>query len=276
MPGPRPTGSGRADDVASVAWPGLLPASPSEVSAAVADVSAISGYFELEVGPIEVGWRPLIDLAADSGLLRRRIIDVAGRLGTDEPRVAASILFQGLAARLWSPVVGAVVTHDLLLDLASVHWREVSGGPLPLRAERPTGRRILDPAGVAEPLYRGVLTEVLEPLAWSVREVVGIAPGLLWGNAASALAGTVRTVVDRCPGFAVRAIALGRELLALGVLRGGGDLVEPVPGQPFFVRRTCCLFYRLPGGGKCGDCVLVDSGTRHRQWAAALRQPGGS
>ncbi|WP_329430621.1 (2Fe-2S)-binding protein [Streptosporangium sp. NBC_01495] len=261
---------------AAAARPGPLPASPSAVSTAIADVSEISGYFELGIGPIEAGWRPLTDLAADLDLLRRRIIDVAGRLGTDELRVAASILFQGLAARLWSPVVGAVVTHDLLLDLAPVHWREASSGPLPLRAERPTGRRILDPAGVAEPLYREVLTEVLEPLAWSVREIVRIAPGLLWGNAASALAGTVRTIAHRRPELAARATALGRELLALGVLRGGGDLVEPVPGQPFFVRRSCCLFYRLPKGGKCGDCVLIDPETRRRQWAAALRQPGGS
>jgi len=22
------------------------------------------------------------------------------------------------------------------------------------------------------------------------------------------------------------------------------------------MRRSCCLFYRLPGAGTCGDCVL--------------------
>ncbi|MEU7551440.1 (2Fe-2S)-binding protein [Streptomyces sp. NPDC044571] len=23
-----------------------------------------------------------------------------------------------------------------------------------------------------------------------------------------------------------------------------------------FVRRSCCLYYKVPGGGFCGDCVL--------------------
>jgi len=29
------------------------------------------------------------------------------------------------------------------------------------------------------------------------------------------------------------------------------------------VRASCCLFYRIPGGGLCGDCVLA-----HRQTIA--------
>jgi ferric iron reductase protein FhuF len=31
------------------------------------------------------------------------------------------------------------------------------------------------------------------------------------------------------------------------------------PGHPSgigFARTTCCLYYRVPGGGKCADCVL--------------------
>ncbi|MEU8205845.1 ATP-binding cassette domain-containing protein [Streptosporangium sp. NPDC049046] len=263
----------------AVARPGLLPAAPPMVSVAVADVSTISGYFEVGIGPIdtEAGWRPLTDLLADLESLRRRITDVAERLGTDETRVAASILFQGLAARLWSPVIGAAVAHDLLLDLgpSRLHWREAPSGPLPLRAERPNGWQVLAPARVAGALHHTVVTELLEPLAQAVGEIVKIAPGLLWGNAASALAGTIRTIARQRPELAARTIVLGRELLALGVLQGGGDLVEPAPGQPFFVRRSCCLYYRLPNGGKCGDCALIDPDTRREQWALTLRQAGG-
>jgi len=263
----------------AVARPGLLPAAPQAVAAAVADVSTISGYFDLGIGPIdtEAGWRPLTDLLADPEPLRQRITDVAGRLGTDELRVAASILFQGLAARLWSPVIGAAVAHDLLVDLAParVHWQAAPSGPLPLRAARLTGWQVLDPARIAGPLHRNVLTELLEPLVQAVGEIVKIAPGLLWGNAASALAGTVRTIARQRPELTTRAIALGRELLTLGALQGSGDLVEPAPGQPFFVRRSCCLYYRLPDGGKCGDCALIDPDTRREQWALTLRQTGG-
>ncbi|MEK8169164.1 hypothetical protein NKH77_03170 [Streptomyces sp. M19] len=40
--------------------------------------------------------------APDDDLWRRRVAAVAASLRTDEPRVAASLAFQGLAARLWS------------------------------------------------------------------------------------------------------------------------------------------------------------------------------
>lgn len=249
------------------------PASSPTVAGAIADVSTIGGYFELGIGPIEPGWRPLTDLPVG-----QRIDDAAARLGTCETRVAASILFQGLAARLWSPVVGVAVAHDLLVDLApaQVHWSPAPSGPLPLRAERVTGRRVLDTADLAGPVYRTVVSGLLEPLAQAVQEIVRIAPGLLWGNAASSLAGTVRALACERPELAGRATALGRELLALGVLRGSGDLVEPAPGQPFFVRRSCCLYYRIPGGGKCADCVLIDADTRREQWALTMRQNRGS
>ncbi|GHH69101.1 hypothetical protein GCM10017673_19050 [Streptosporangium violaceochromogenes] len=280
--GAAPGGDGPPFDTASGVF--TLPAAPRTVCDAMADVSAISGYFQLGVGVgagddlAESGWRPFTDLFAGPEPLRRRIADVAGRLDTGETRVAASILFQGLAARLWSPVVGAAVAHDLLvgLDAARLHWRPATGGPLPLRAAHLTGRHVLDPGRVAGPLYRNVVVELLEPLARAVGGIVRIAPGLLWGNAASALAGAVRAVALERPGLAGRAVALGRGLLATGVLRDTGELAEPAPGQPFFVRRSCCLYYRLPGGGKCGDCALITPEARREQWAAALRRTEGA
>ncbi|MFI7532525.1 (2Fe-2S)-binding protein [Streptosporangium sp. NPDC049376] len=246
--------------------PVIAPAAPEAVSAAMAEVSSAGGYFELDEGEAEPGWRPLTDLLTDRALLERRVAEVAVRLGTDQPRVAASIQFQGLAARLWSPVVGAVAAHDLLLDLAPdrLHWYPAPAGPLPLRAVRPAGRRVPGPVEAAVPMYRGVVTGLLEPLALAVREVVGIAPGLLWGNAASALAGAVCVLAGRRPDLATRAVALGRELLGTGLLRDTGELDEPVPGRPVFTRRSCCLYYRLPGGGKCGDCVLLAGRARSR------------
>ncbi|MFF5206176.1 (2Fe-2S)-binding protein [Streptosporangium sp. NPDC000396] len=264
-PDPRPTGHPGHE-------PGPRPVGSRLVEDALADVSEINAYFELETGPAGPGWRPLTGLLTDAGALPDMISEVAGRLGTTETRVAASILFQGLAARLWSPVVGVAVAHGLLVGLSSAHvfWRPVSTGPLPLRAAGLTGWEITDPGRVAGPLYRSVVTELLEPLARVVQEVVKIAPGLLWDNAASALAGAVGTIARQRPELAGRAITLGRELLSRGVLKGG-ELAEPAPGRPFFVRRGCCLYYRLPGGGKCGDCALIDPRIRHEQWAQAVR-----
>ncbi|WP_218002053.1 ATP-binding cassette domain-containing protein [Microtetraspora malaysiensis] len=270
--------SRRAADALREEPPALLPATPLTVSGAVADVSTVSGYFELGIGHIESGWRPLADLFTDPGVLEARIGETAERLNTTETRVAASILFQGIAARMWSPSLGAAIAHDLLVDLdpGRVHWQAVTGGPLPLRATDLHGWRVHDPARIAERLHRTVVSGLLEPLAAAVQRNVKLAPGLLWGNAASALAGSVRTLARVRPELTGAAVALGRELLALSPLRDTGELAEPAPGHPFFVRRSCCLYYRLPGGGKCGDCALIDPDTRHAQWARAVRESQGA
>ncbi|MFB9892638.1 (2Fe-2S)-binding protein [Planobispora takensis] len=280
----------------------------ASVARAVADVSSIGGYFHLGIGPssgagpcseagsssgvespsgtgsssgsgaADGGWRPLADLLTGPAVLEDMIIDVAARLGTGEIRVAASICFQGLAARLWSPAVGAVVAHGLLvgLDPESVHWRADAGGPLPLRLSRPAGRWFPDPAAAAGPLYRTVVTGLLEPLAGTVRRIVRIAPGLLWGNAASALVGAAGVMALQRPGTAAAAAALARDLLGRGPLRGTGEPSEPAAGRLLFVRRSCCLYYRLPGGGMCGDCALLDPARRRAQRARAVNDSRGA
>ncbi|MGI5249917.1 (2Fe-2S)-binding protein [Actinacidiphila glaucinigra] len=40
------------------------------------------------------------------------------------------------------------------------------------------------------------------------------------------------------------------------LLRDAGGLRLTGPGAPAYVRRSCCLYYRVPGGGLCGDCAL--------------------
>jgi ferric iron reductase protein FhuF len=62
---------------------------------------------------------------------------------------------------------------------------------------------------------------------------------VLAGNAASALVGTARVLGWGWP-LAERALARG---WLAGALAGSR-------------RTTCCLYYRVPGGGLCGDCVL--------------------
>ncbi|RBQ16914.1 ABC transporter [Spongiactinospora rosea] len=260
--------------------PALLPAAPTAVTDAVADVSTVSGYFELEAGPPTDGWRPFSDLLADASALKERVDSVAVRLGTTETRVAASILFQGLAARVWSPALGALIAHDLLIDLTphALYWRSAPSGPLPLRAHPLNGWTVArsgaaESGRVVEVVYRDVVTGLLEPLADAVGGIVKLAPGLLWGNAASSLAGTVRALARNRSELTGRAVALARDLLETGLLKDTGELAEPAPGHPFFVRRSCCLYYRLPEAGKCGDCALIPTQTRREQWA---RQTGGT
>ncbi|MEV7970546.1 (2Fe-2S)-binding protein [Sphaerisporangium sp. NPDC088356] len=260
--------------------PGVV-ADPGLVVTALADVSAIGPYFAVCTEPgcdDAPSWRPLGELSSDIGALRARVADFERRLGTGESRVAASILFQGLAARLWSPVVGAATAHRLVPVHASAHmrWRAAPTGPLPLWTPRTAGWATVRQAECAEVVYQAVVAELLDPLVEAFQQVTKIAPSLLWGNAASALAGTLRTLPAARPDLGPPAARLVGEVLRLGVLAGTGEPAEPAPGHHFFVRTSCCLYYRVPGGGMCDDCALLTPAIREAQWARTVRQAGGA
>jgi hypothetical protein len=73
------------------------------------------------------------------------------------------------------------------------------------------------------------------------------------GNVASALGGAATVLGSTRPGARDAADATVRRLLHSAYLAGSADWPE---GHGF--RRTnCCLFYRIPNAGKCGDCVLL-------------------
>jgi ferric iron reductase protein FhuF len=83
---------------------------------------------------------------------------------------------------------------------------------------------------------------------------------VLWGDAASGVAAARRLVTAARPGSAVRATALAERLLSVPRLAATTTLRAPEPPDVTwtFRRRSCCLYYRVPGGGVCGDCVLHD------------------
>ncbi|MEO3809460.1 (2Fe-2S)-binding protein [Sphaerisporangium sp. B11E5] len=266
---PVATGPGDASPVATGPG-GTRPTGPEEVVTALTEVSAFGPYFAVATGPREEpGWRPLAGLAADEAGLREWIAGHGRRLGTGESRVAASILYQGLAARLWSPVVGVAAAYGLVPAAAGseLRWRPAATGPLPLWSP-PSARwpAVPDARERAAAVYRAVMTEVLTPLAEAVGRLTGVAPALLRGNASAALAAVLKTVPAPLAG---RAGALVGDVLPLGELDGTGGLAEPAPGAYFFVRRSCCLYYRVPGGGLCEDCALLPREQRELIWARA-------
>ena len=99
---------------------------------------------------------------------------------------------------------------------------------------------------------RVVIDRHLRPLVAAVREVTPVAEGLLWGNAASALAGALTVLARDRPATSGPGRRLVEELLEMPPLRGAGTF-----GPRGFRRRSCCLYYRVPGGGLCGDCALL-------------------
>lgn len=218
------------------------------VVAALRAAAGLGPFFEISTDPaeeVDPTWRPLARL--EPGPLRGLIKEYGRRLGTSEDRVAASILFQGIAARVWSPVLAAAV-QGVVPDLSSLRWRWLPGAPIALWLAEPGAMPC--PDGVAAAVLRSAVGEILQPVREVFRLTVKLADGLMWGNAASALAGTLRPAAVR-PDLGVPMNALVRDLLEREPLKGTGGFVRP--GS--FLRRSCCLYYRI-GGGYCDDCPL--------------------
>lgn len=228
--------------------------------------------------------------AGDIAPLSARVDAVAAKLGAPERRIAASVAQLGLAARLWSVALGSAALHGEVPDLdpARLFWDPRGSSPDDLRLPEPrafpategtsgagTGPSAATRtgAGTGPGAATGNTPEApLTDLAAAVREVVQyghlvplaaalradgrISPALLWGNAGSALAGAVRELrvwsrrAGR-PDVDERAGAIGAALFAHPDLRSTG-----VTRDGSFRRRSCCLYYRCPSGGLCGDCVF--------------------
>jgi hypothetical protein len=238
-----------------------------DVRAVLADVASLGPFFTVRTGAAESAdptWRSLAELEADGPALRARIAHVRRALGGDAAvpaRVAASIAFQGIAAVVVSPAFGAAVLHGVVPGLGprDLHWRDSASGPLALWVDDPSGVDVPGAGAAAEALGE-LYDEHLPALVAAVRDVEPVSPRVLWGNVASVVAGTARMLTTGRPPAAVRAADVAARLLDRGALAGSGVRGAPRPPDVAwtFRRRSCCLFYRVPGGGYCGDCVLAE------------------
>ncbi|MYS14005.1 (2Fe-2S)-binding protein [Streptomyces sp. SID4982] len=211
-----------------------------------------SGPADLTAPPLDQSYAGRVtDVQADA--LALRVAVVADRLGVREPRVCASLAQQGLAARLWSAALGCAALYGRVPDLNPrlLRWDAAATAPddLWLTEVRPL-------PGDADTVAGNVLHAHLQPLGEALTLRYGVAPGLLWGNAASALTGAARQLAGwaRANGrtdVADRATALTDALFQHPLLRDTG-----ARSGTAFRRRSCCLYYRVPGGGVCGDCCF--------------------
>ncbi|HEV8175878.1 MAG TPA: (2Fe-2S)-binding protein [Actinoplanes sp.] len=291
--------------------------------------------------PAGAGWRPLTDLT-DGEVVAERV-DAARRalasmfgLAEDavQPRVAASVTFLGLASRLLSPPLGALVLAGTLPTPGAdqLWWKPAAGGPWPF-----VYGTIAGVPGDGASLVATTVNGLVAPVLRAFQERFVLSPQVLWGNVASALAGAAGMLADAHPddpaasagdrtigrsavndaigaigvgdpdrvdraavkgrdaigvgdldrigragaadrdaidraGVAERAGDIVAQALSLPPLAGTGTLVRPDPRHPrrFLVRHNCCLYYRIPGGGTCGDCVLTPEPDRRRHWQSVL------
>jgi ferric iron reductase protein FhuF len=98
-------------------------------------------------------------------------------------------------------------------------------------------------------LYDACLGPLVEPLLAATASAYSVSSQVMWGNVASSVVGA-GTVLRQSTDLG-QVDAWVRGLLATGELSGCGDLT-----RTGFVRNSCCLMYRIPGAGLCGDCVL--------------------
>jgi len=253
------------------------------------------------------GWRP-VGLLYDSRLSRDQLnseqadsrrdhldallASVRAALGGCEPRVAASLFFQGYASRLLSPPLACLAANGCIPGMPAerLRWRHPEDQMIELGLTADEGwagsdRRLI------EQLVAASFEEHLQPLADALRRRVRIAAGLLTGNAASALVSGLALLAGRLgPDWR----SLAAHALAQPPLRGsgswGGSPGRDSPprdspgrdspgrdspgrggggrggggrgggGEPVFVRRSCCLYYRVAGGALCADCPLAARG----------------
>lgn len=213
------------------------------IAAELAEISTYGGFFALTVGGDPAGWHPVAQSYAAG--YADLIEATSRRYGAADLRIGASLVHLGHAARLWSPVLACVLARAVIPDLADLQ-----------RADDGAQLRLPEPAGeTASPcpdlLYRVVVADHLEPFAAGLR--IKLAPGLLHGNIASALVGTSRQLLAARPDLRASIAKVTSELLSTGKLAGTGAITS---ADLDFRRNSCCLYYRVPGGGMCGDCAL--------------------
>ncbi|SDJ53610.1 FhuF 2Fe-2S C-terminal domain-containing protein [Frankineae bacterium MT45] len=239
------------------------------------ELSALGGYFAVETHaagrePTD-GWLPLDALTRTPAILDERIAGVRSALaagaerdpGEIDHRVAASVAQLGLVARLVSPVLASgVIGGELLrVELPSIWWRPVLGGPYPLSMPE-MGSEPLVPSPADAELRRGLL-EFLDATVGAIVAAVAarsVSSLVLWGNVASAINGSASMLVGARPELADRTRLLAGWMLEHPRLRGGfvGQPASGRGGSSQFQRRSCCLIYRAtdpPSSAYCGDCI---------------------
>jgi FhuF-like iron-sulfur protein len=263
----------------------------SSAGAALSAAAAVGPYFGWERWDADDAepWRPLADLTdgdmiAERVEAARRVLMAMAGLGEDQlpDRPVASVTFLGLVARLVSPPLGALALGGALPlpELDQIGWRPVAGGPWPVAYRNVTALPAhgLDDPALAAAFVATTVNGLVTPVLTAFQERFRLSPRVLWGNVASALAGAAGMLADRAPepGSTVepgeRAGRLVAAVLTLPPLAAMGTYTQPDPARSrrFLARHNCCLYYQIPGGGTCGDCVLTPPDDRLRQWNSVL------
>lgn len=215
-------------------------------------------FFALDVpaGPGAIGvCEPQLRslLATRVGQVRERMI--GGSQDATLVRACASLVHLDLLSRLLSPALGLAVAGASMPapQDVTVTARD-TGMRFGLRA-CPEREQAADAQGLEPALATA------EIVTAAVHGLVRLPAAVTRSNTAAAVAGAALVIGAHDRELGAAAIALLDQLLA-GPMRGAGRLGDRSGGAGGFRRDGCCLYYRLPGGGLCGDCVLTPGSLR--------------
>lgn len=261
-------------------------------------VLARVSYLRSEVGarevvpigttPLDGEWMSCADLASNPEWLATIIAHTGRALGTDDQVVAASIFVQNYAYRIMTLAIAYATTSGVVPDAAaaSMALSLKSGRPSNVAYVTPSAMILCEHAdqatdalldrvserGALEFIIVRGLREHLALLVVGTRQVVRIGQRLLWGNIAASCAVAFRTM-EGSLGDWVR--PLGERFFGdyAPELKGHGSfLALEVAGRRgwYWERTTCCLYDRLPGDIRCGDCSRTPVAQRRAAYRVSL------
>jgi ferric iron reductase protein FhuF len=237
-----------------------------EISEALARAGQVGPYFALDHDRGE-DWLPFSALLDDPAVPAERVgwvrTTLASRSGLSladvEERACASVHFLGLASRVLAPALGSAALGSVVPDVdpVDVWWRPVAGGPIPMWWTRVRGTAASTAEQAGALIDSGVLSRVVAPLAERFATTFQVSGQVLSGNSASALAGAAAMLTRSGRNLVLDPVEIVRATIRTSALAGSGAYRPATGSESAFVRNNCCLFYRIPGAGLCGDCVLA-------------------
>jgi hypothetical protein len=206
-----------------------------------------------DAGPAWVPVTALLDGTPDAGQLIDQAVGlVARRLQTAESWIAASILFEGWAARLTSVYAGTISLGAAVPDLCASRVLFRVGA---------TGRVQLTVAELAAvdtvTGWHHLYDSHLDPAAQALRQRVRIGRRFLDSGVAAALAGSLTTLARA--GHGSLDVLLTQPWAQPAQVRPHGRWTVTADG-PRYRRDTCCGYQRVPDGGPCRSCPLSGRG----------------
>ncbi|MCF6385742.1 (2Fe-2S)-binding protein [Mycobacterium sp. MBM] len=221
------------------------------------DLARMGGYFALPPAGSDAAQYP--QLATTESVTRfvdatRTAIATSVRIPGDrvEARVAASSFHLGVAARLLSPMIAGALCHRAIPVLTADNLFFTAPDHAPVFAVADVDMRSAPDTASAAHTISAALAELFDPLHVSLRNVAALSAHVSTGNLASAANGAVTVLAMTRPDVEPAGRALIAALLAEAPLAGAGRIEHQT-----FTRRSCCLFYKVPGAGLCGDCVIT-------------------